>query len=165
MRALGRRNESLQTRIIQLELDNGRLRNDLERIMGVYMYLSKFKTKAITAPGKEHKAFEKEMNRLRDLEKQTARCQEKYQNLRKRSMKIEIENRNLKKEYISTLIEKEKLILQGREQTKRLRETNKLLMKTQDKKESLTGRLVKLQVENQNLKQQLDSVISNKFAR
>lgn len=35
LRELQKKNETLKTRTIQLELENGRLRNDLERITGI----------------------------------------------------------------------------------------------------------------------------------
>lgn len=139
MRELQNKNESLKTRTIQLELENGRLKNDLGRIMG-----------------QGSKPFEKEMQRLRELERQTARSQVKYQNLKQRLIKLEVENRNLKKEYIDTLIAKEKIALKGKEQEQRLREANKLLRKTQDKKNALTMRVIQLQVANDELNKQLE---------
>jgi hypothetical protein len=93
---------------------------------------------------------------LNELERQMARNQEKYQYLRKRTMKLEIENRNLKKEYIDTLIAKEKLSLLSHDQEKRLRETNKLLKKCQDKRQNLTKRMVHLQVETDQTRKDLE---------
>nr|XP_015836117.1 PREDICTED: uncharacterized protein LOC657573 isoform X2 [Tribolium castaneum] len=139
LRELQRKNEALKTRTIQLELEHGRMKNDLDRLVG-----------------QENKSYEKEMQRLRDLERQSARSQDKYQNLKKRLMKLEIENKNLKKEYIDTLIAKEKISLKSREQEQRLRETNKLLRKCQDKKQTLTMRMLKAQVDHDDLKKQLE---------
>ncbi|XP_044268560.1 centromere protein F-like [Tribolium madens] len=139
LRELQRKNEALKTRTIQLEMENGRMKNDLDRIVG-----------------QGNKSYEKEMQRLRDLERQSARSQDKYHNLKKRLMKLEIENKNLKKEYIDTLIAKEKLSLKSREQEQRLRETNKLLGKCQDKKQTLTMRMLKTQDDHDNLKKQLE---------